>query len=340
MKHLILKRRNRTLRSFAIVFIAIFIFCIICFPTVALAWPWDDVLESIDNWFKGLLAGCVNGLLTGCFSMVKEMGASSPLTADWNNLLAGNASGGSTLLQYASDISNGIVKPIGCGVLTFVVLIQLIKISGRMDSNGTLPAIKEILTLFVTIAIFIWLINHIDELCAGIYQLVNGISKAFLKYSSGGTDAELKIITPESYSDVSYADLFAAILMSIFAYVIAMGAYVVALALSYARAIQLYVMAAFSPLPASFLGIDETRQWGVNFFKNFVAVALAGSIMLFTLLAFPFILGAIVGTQSTEFTWSNTSGFLITVLKMLSVDVVLLIGLIKSGAWAKDILGG
>lgn len=62
--------------------------------------------------------------------------------------------------------------------------------------------------------------------------------------------------------------------------------------------------------------------------------------MLFTLLAFPFILGAIVGTQSTEFTWSNTSGFLITVLKMLSVDVVLLIGLIKSGAWAKDILGG
>ena len=316
MKRLILKRRNRTLKSLAIVFIAIFMFCIICFPTVAWAWPWDDVLESIDNWFKGLLAGCVNGLLTGCFSMVKEMGASSPLTADWNNLLAGNASGGSTLLQYATDISNGIVKPIGCGVLTFVVLIQLIKISGRMDSNGTLPAIKEILTLFVTIAIFIWLINHIDELCAGIYQLVNGISKSFLKYSSGGTDAELKIITP------------------------AMGAYVVALALSYARAIQLYVMAAFSPLPASFLGIDETRQWGVNFFKNFLAVALAGSIMLFTLLAFPLILGAIVGTQSTEFTWSNTSGFLITVLKMLSVDVVLLIGLIKSGAWAKDILGG
>lgn len=340
MKPSSLKIQKRSLGHLIATCCAASVLFIVCFPTVAKAGLFDGLGEAIDNWFKGLLAGAVNGLLTGCFSMVKEMGVASPLTADWGNLLGGNASGGSTLLQYASDISNGIVKPIGCGVLTFVVLIQLIKISGRMDSNGTLPALKEIVVLFVTIAMFTWLVNHIDELCAGIYQMVNGVSKALLNYSSGGTNAELQIITPESYSDVSYSDLFVAILGAIFAYIVAMAAYVVALALSYARAIQLYVMAAFAPLPASFLGIDETRQWGVNFFKNFIAVSLAGSIMLFTLLAFPFILGAIVGTQTTEFTWSNTSGFLMTVLKMLSVDIVLMMALIKSGAWAKDILGG
>ena len=36
----------------------------------------------------------------------------------------------------------------------------------------------------------------------------------------------------------------------------------------YMRAMQLYVMAAFSPLPFALLGFDETKNYGVSFCKN------------------------------------------------------------------------
>ena len=64
-------------------------------------------------------------------------------------------------------------------------------------------------------------------------------------------------------------------------------AYVVALVVSWARAIQIYIMAAFSPIPLALTSLDETRQMGVGYLKNFTAVCLAGVIILVLLVSFP-----------------------------------------------------
>ena len=41
-----------------------------------------------------------------------------------------------------------------------------------------------------------------------------------------------------------------------------------------------YVMAAFGPIPLSLMALDDTRQIGVGYLKNFTAVCLAGLIIL------------------------------------------------------------
>ena len=61
------------------------------------------------------------------------------------------------------------------------MLIQLIKISQRIDGSATLPAIKDIVFLIVYATIFIWLIKNSVDICAAAYDtfndIVNGISQ-------------------------------------------------------------------------------------------------------------------------------------------------------------------
>lgn len=56
---------------------------------------------------------------------------------------------------------------------SLVMLIQLIKISQRIDGTATLPAIKDIVFLIIYATIFIWLLKNSLKICAGAYDLFN-----------------------------------------------------------------------------------------------------------------------------------------------------------------------
>lgn len=49
--------------------------------------------------------------------------------------------------------------------------------------------------------------------------------------------------------------------------------YAVSMVVALGRSVQLYVYAAFSPIPISLLGFDETKQIGIGYLKNFAAAA-------------------------------------------------------------------
>ena len=76
-----------------------------------------------------------------------------------------------------------------------------------------------------------------------------------------------------------------------------LAAYVIALVVCWARALQLYIMAAFAPIPLAFLGMDATRQIGVGYLKSFGAVCIAGVIILVLLISFPLVLGGLTGAN-------------------------------------------
>ena len=44
-----------------------------------------------------------------------------------------------------------------------------------------------------------------------------------------------------------------------------------------------------APIPLSLMALDETRQVGVGYIKNFASVSLAGLVILVLLIAFPII---------------------------------------------------
>lgn len=81
---------------------------------------------------------------------------------------------------------------------------------------------------------------------------------------------------------------------------------------------------------------------GIGFCKNFIAVCLAGAIMAFCFMAYPVLLGAILGTSQTIFSIGELdvkSGSELILLKCAAASIVMIFGLIKSGSIARDIMG-
>ena len=52
-----------------------------------------------------------------------------------------------------------------------------------------------------------------------------------------------------------------------------------------------------SAIPVSLLGFDETRQMGIGFLKNFAAACLAGAVMMFLFVAYPYVIAGLLPTD-------------------------------------------
>jgi hypothetical protein len=220
-----------------------------------------------------------------------------------------------------------------------VFTVQLIKVSQRMDGNASMPGVKEVVFLLVFFAVFLFLVQNSFEIMQGIY----GIAKIAISRTAGlfGTGGELDLSTVSiATTDDDVAALLAMLVIALISWVVVIVAYVVALVVSWARALQIYIMAAFAPIPISLLALDETRQMGVGYLKNFAAVCLAGVIILVLLVSFPIVLGGLNAATVGVPVVDSVVGGLSYALQYLAMCILLIISLVKSGSWARDVMGG
>lgn len=297
-----------------------------------------SIADDINEWLCGLLRDCCNWMFSAQADVLGSIGVEGILSADFSGMLT--SSGDVTMYEIARSVWQVAILPIGCGVLGLVFTLKLIEISQRMDGSGTMPGVKEVVFLLVFFAVFLFLIQNSFDLMAAIYEVcgvaIDRITALF--GAGGGLDlTEVSIVTTED----DPAALMAMLVVSLISWIAVLAAYVVALVVCWARAIQLYIMAAFSPIPLSFMGFDATRQIGVGYLKSFGAVCIAGIIILVLLISFPVILGGLTGAGTSTGTPvdSLATGFTYA-LQYLAMCVLLILSLVKSGAWARDIVSG
>ena len=291
----------------------------------------DWLGEGIANFFLGI----AQSLFDLFAAMMENVASNSTVSGAFDSLF-----GGAEVWNMVTTVHQTLIIPIAESILALLMLVQLVKISQRIDATATLPAVKDIVFLAVFYVLFHWLIVHSLDIVTAIYDIFNGITTSILPSSEGYTAAfDLSSVEP-SWDTIGGCALLALFgLVSVF---IGAIAYIVALVVSMARALQLYVMAAFSPLPLSLLGFEESRQMGIGFLKNFCAVALAGTIMMFTMYAYPFLLASVSGVDSgglAAVANGENSG-IFSLLSVLAISIMYIFALAKSGAWSREILGG
>ena len=251
------------------------------------------------------------------------------------------------------------IIPIAESILALFMLVQLVKISQRIDSTATLPAVKDIVFLAVVYVLIHWFIINSLDIMQAIYKIAvdniipeigtAGSNKGFFE-SALTTES----IPEETWDKLTIGGCFLTLVASILSIVGGIVAYMVAFIVAYARAWQIYAMVAFSSIPIALLGFDETRQMGIGFLKNFAAAVLAGAVMMFVLVIYPHALATmttasgVTGGASILFLMSipatGTAGLasasVLVLLEFLAITFLLIYALIKSGSWAKEILGG
>jgi len=55
-------------------------------------------------------------------------------------------------------------------------------------------------------------------------------------------------------------------------FLVSKGATIVVTVVILLRFVQIYMLTAFNPLPIAFIAQEETRQWGINFFKQYASL--------------------------------------------------------------------
>lgn len=304
------------------------------FPDFAFA----SIADDINKWLCGVLRDCCNWIFANQINMLKSIGYDGVLAAGFDSMLG--TAGNTTMYSLVHGVWQVAILPIGCGVLGFVFTIKLIQISQKMDGNASLPGVKEVVFLLVFFAVFLFLIQNSFDLMASIYSITKlAIERVINMFGTGGA-IDLNAVSIVTTDD-DVAALVAMLIVALISWVVVLVAYIVALVVSWARAIQLYLMAAFSPIPLALIGTEDTRQIGIGYVKNFVAVCLAGIIILVLLISFPIILGGLnAANPGTGTPIDGIASGLTYALQYLAMCILLILSLVKSGSWARDIVGG
>jgi hypothetical protein len=209
-----------------------------------------------------------------------------------------------------------------------------------MDGNASMPGVREVVFLLVFFAVMLFLVQNSFELMRALYEVARlAIRRAASVVGSGGAMdlTEVSVVT----EDDDVAALLAMIVVALVSWLVVIVAYVVALVVTWGRAIQIYMMAALSPIPLALMGLEETRQAGVSFLRHFAGTCLAGIITLVLLVAFPVVLGGLdAASAGTGTAADSVVGGLSYALQYVAMCVLLVLSLAKSGSWARDALGG
>ena len=315
-------------------------------PTPAYASIEDDV----NGWMCGVLRDCANWIFGAQAKVLASIGVDGVLSAPFETMLG--SAGSASLYGIAHGVWQTAVLPIGCGVLSLVFTVQLIHISQRMDGNASMPGVREVVFLLVFFAVMLFLVQNSFELMRALYEVARlAIRRAASVVGSGGAMdlTEVSVVTEDDDVAALLAMIVVALvswLVVIVAYVlvswlVVIVAYVVALVVTWGRAIQIYMMAALSPIPLALMGLEDTRQAGVSFLRHFAGTCLAGIITLVLLVAFPVVLGGLdAASAGTGTAADSVVGGLSYALQYMAMCVLLVLSLAKSGSWARDALGG
>lgn len=323
-------------KRFGLAFLATFIALSAFFIPAEAAWA--SIADDINAWLCGVLRDWCNWIFAAQTNVLKSIGVGGVLSAPFGSMLT--TAGDVSMYDIAHGVWQVAVLPIGCGVLGLVFTLKLIEISQRVDGNQSFPVLKEVVFLLVFFAVFLFLIQNSFDLMGAIYEVVGlAIDRVEALFGSGGAldMANVSIVT----GDDDLSALLALLLVAVISWLVVLIAYIVALVVCWARAIQLYIMAALSPIPLAFLGFETTRQIGLGYLKSFGAVCIAGLIILVLLISFPVILGGIVAVNpGTGTPIDGIANGLTYALQYLAMCILLVLSLVKSGAWARDIVSG
>lgn len=310
------------------------------FATVLFGMPdfaFAAIADDINDWLCGLLRDTCNWIFNSQVDMLKSIGTDGVLSANFTQMLG--SAGSVTMYDIVHGVWEVAILPIGCGVLSFVFTVQLIKISQRMDGNAAMPGVKEVIFLLVFFAVFLFLVQNSFAIMQAIYEVAKLAIDRVAGLFGAGSQIDLTTVSITTTDD-DVAALLAMLAVALVSWLVVIVAYVVALVVTWARAIQIYIMAAFSPIPLSLMALDETRQMGVGYLKNFAAVCLAGIIILVLLVSFPIVLGGLNAASAGVPVVDSIIGGLSYALQYLAMCILLILSLVKSGSWARDIMGG
>ena len=284
----------------------------------------DSILQSIEDWFRGLLVSGIMNNLTNTFDSVNNQ--VGQIASEVGQTPANFSP---AIFNMIQNLSENVIMPIAGIFLTFIAcyeLIQLVISHNNLANFETWIFWKWIFKTFVAVTLITNTMNitmavfdvaqHVVNQAGGIIGSTTAIDASTLATMQSTLEA-MDIGPLLSIYLQSFVVQFLMYILSALIFVIV-----------YARMIEIYLMVSLAPIPFSTFGNREQSMIGQNYLRSLFALGFQGFLIMVCVGIYAVLI------QSVAF----SSDIIGSLWGVMGYTILLAFTLFKTGAVAKSIL--
>ena len=284
----------------------------------------DSILQSIEDWFRGLLVSGIMDNLTNTFDSVNNQVGQIATEVGQTP-----ANFSPAVYNMIRTLSENVIMPIAGLILTFIAcyeLIQLVIGHNNLANFETWIFWKWIFKTFVAVT----LITNTMNITMAVFDVAQHVvSQA--GGLIGGTTAIDGSTLATMQSNLEAMDIGPLLSILLQSFVVQFLMYLLSaliFVIVYARMIEIYLMVSLAPIPFATFGNREQSMIGQNYLRSLFALGFQGFLIMVCVGIYAVLI------QSVAF----SSDIIGSLWGVMGYTILLAFTLFKTGAVAKSIL--
>ena len=284
----------------------------------------DSILQSIEDWFRGLLVSGIMDNLSNTFESVNNQVGQIATEVGQTP-----ANFSPAVYNMIRTLSENVIMPIAGLILTFIAcyeLIQLVISHNNLANFETWIFWKWIFKTFVAVT----LITNTMNITMAVFDVAQHVVTQAGGIIAGSTaidDSTLATVqsTLEAMDIGTLLSIYLqTIIVRFLIYILSALIFVIV----YARMIEIYLMVSLAPIPFSTFGNKEQSMIGQNYLRSLFALGFQGFLIMVCVGIYAVLI------QSVAF----STDIIGSLWGVLGYTILLAFTLFKTGAVAKSIL--
>lgn len=236
----------------------------------------DSIIESIEEWLRGLLVSGIMNNLSNTFNSVNtQVGAIA------TEVGTTPASFSPAVFNMIKNLSENVIMPIAGILLTFIAcyeLIQLVISHNNLANFETWIFWKWIFKTFVAVT----LITNTMNITMAVFDVAQHVISNAGGIISGSTaiDASTLASMESTLEAMEVPELLSIFLQSFIVQFLIYLLSALIFVIVYARMIEIYLMVSLAPIPFATFGNREQSMIGQNYLRSLFALGFQGFLIM------------------------------------------------------------
>jgi len=282
------------------------------------------ILDSINEWIKGILIGAINGNLSTMFGDVNEKvgsiaGEVGQTPQGWN----------ASIFSMIRTLSENIIVPIAGIVITYVLcyeLITMITDKNNMHDVDTFMFFKWFFKSWVAV----YLVTHTFDITMAVFELAQHVVGGAAGVIGNSTSINVNAALSAMQSQLGSMEIPELLLLVMETSLVSLCMKIMSILITvilYGRMIEIYLYCSVAPIPFATMTNREWGQIGNNYLRSLVALGFQGFLIMICVGIYAVLVNSMIIANNLHS----------AIFSLASYTVILCFSLFKSGALAKSI---
>ncbi len=282
------------------------------------------ILDSINEWIKGILIGAINGNLSTMFGDVNEKvgsiaGEVGQTPQGWN----------ASIFSMIRTLSENIIVPIAGLVITYVLcyeLITMITDKNNMHDVDTFMFFKWFFKSWVAV----YLVTHTFDITMAVFELAQHVVGGAAGVIGNSTSINVNAALSAMQSQLGSMEIPELLLLVMETSLVSLCMKIMSILITvilYGRMIEIYLYCSVAPIPFAAMTNREWGQIGNNYLRSLFALGFQGFLIMICVGIYAVLVNSMIIANNLHS----------AIFSLASYTVILCFSLFKSGALAKSI---